>query len=107
MENKNKEVIEIVADNEIIEVLESLYYDYRAKQDIINSVFDLHKYDDDTLVVESAPFKAYEKAFADAKVKYDNAMLEVQNIFIPGDLQERGCKWEVNFDEKKIIVTPM
>lgn len=103
-----KKVIEIkVTDGGVLETLEALFYDYRAKQDIINSVFDLHKFDDDALVVSSAPFKAYEKAFAKAKVKYDEAMKKVQGAYIPQELREAGCKWEVDFDESKITVTPV
>lgn len=102
-----RKVTEINAEKGIIETLEALYYDYRTKQDIINSVFDIHKFDDDSLIVESPAFKAYEKAFAAAKVKYDNVMQKVQDTYIPKELQEAGCKWEVNFDECKIVVTPL
>lgn len=102
-----KKVIEIKVEKEMAETLEALFYDYRAKQDIINSVFDLHKYDDDALVVSSVPFKAYEKAFAEAKVKYDEAMDIIQDTYIPQELRDAGCRWEMDFSENKLIVTPM
>lgn len=102
-----KEVREIKVESEALETLEALFYDYRAKQDIINSVFELHKFDEDALVINSAPFKAYEKEFSRAKVKYDEAMKHIQETFIPQELRNARCRWEVNFDENKIIVTPM
>lgn len=103
-----KKTIEINVTNKgIMDTLEALYYDYRAKQDIINSVFDIHKFDEDAVVITGAPFKAYEKAFAEAKVKYDEAMQNIQDTYIPKELQDAGCRWEVNFEESKIIVTPL
>lgn len=107
LNNMEKKVIEIKVEKEMAETLEALFYDYRAKQDIINSVFDLHKYDDDALVVSSVPFKAYEKAFAEAKVKYDEAMDIIQDTYIPQELRDAGCRWEMDFSENKLIVTPM
>lgn len=100
-----KKAVEIRVEKGMLETLEARYYDYRAKQDI--TVFDLHKFDDDALVVSSAPFRAYEKAFAEAKVKYDAAMDMVRDTYIPQDLREAGCRWEVDFDEGKLIVTPV
>lgn len=109
MEKKamEKKAVEIRVEKGMLETLEARYYDYRAKQDIINSVFDLHKFDNDALVVSSAPFRAFEKAFAEAKVKYDAAMDMVRDTYIPQDLLEAGCRWEVDFDEGKLIVTPV
>lgn len=105
MENNTIEIQ--VTDKGMLELLEALYYDYRAKQDIINSVFDIHKFDLDGSVIDGAPFKAYEKAFSEAKIKYDEMMETVQNTYIPEETRNAGCRWEVNFDESKIIVTPM
>lgn len=109
MENKTmkKKSVEIKVEKGILETLEALFYDYRAKQDIINSVFDLHKFDQDAYVISSVPFRTYEKAFAEAKVKYDAAMDMVRDTYIPQDLREAGCRWEVDFDESKLIVTPV
>lgn len=103
----NKKNIEINVERKKLEYLEALYYDYRAKQDLLNSIFELHKFDEDDSIITSVPFKVYEKAFAEAKVKYDHAMKEIQNTYIPQEVREAGCHWEVNFDEYKIIVTPM
>lgn len=102
-----KKSVEIKVDKGMLETLEALFYDYRAKQDIINSVFDLHKFDQDALVVSSVPFKAYEKAFAEAKVKYDEAMDAIRDTCIPQELRDAGCRWEVDFDHSRLIVTPV
>ncbi len=102
-----KEVIEIKANHEILEYLEALYTEYRAKQDIIQSILDLHKFDEDASVINSVPFKAYEKEFGIGKVKYDKAMDEIRDQYIPKELQDAGCRFEVDFENDLIRVTPM
>lgn len=102
-----KKTIEMKMDQSVVDYLEGLYLDYRAKQDIINAVFDLHKFDIDSTVISSAPFQAYEKQFAECKCKYDEAMKEVQAQYIQSELQESGCRWEVDFSQSKMIITPL
>lgn len=103
----NKEIIEIKAEREVLEYLEALYTEYRAKQDIINSVFELRKFDEDAVVIGSTPFKVYEKEFGAAKIKYDKAMDEIRDKYIPQELQEAGCRFEVDFENDVIKVTPL
>ena len=107
MSKEAKETMEIKVEEGTLEYLEALYTEYRAKQDVLNSIFELHKFDEDALVVNSAPFKFYEKEFGIAKVKYDKAMETIRETYIPKEKQEEGCKFEVDFENSIIKVTPL
>lgn len=102
-----KKVMEIKVNEGELEYLEARYHEYRAKQDIINSIMEIHVFDDDATIINSEPFKAYEKAFAEAKYMYDHTMEEIQNKYIPEEVRNAGCKWEAKFNEAKIVVTPI
>lgn len=100
-----KKIIEIKVKDSDVEFIEALFYEYRAKQDIINSIFDIHKFDDDPVIINSVPFKAYETQFGESKVKYDEGMKLIQDTYISKELQESGCKWEVDFTNNKLRIT--
>lgn len=100
-----KKIVKV--DAKEIEYLEALYCEYNAKKDIIDSIFELHQFDESDGILKSKPFKAYEKEFAEVKVKYDTVMKEVQGKFVPVEYQEHGCRWEVDFEANEIVVTPM
>lgn len=101
------ETFEVKVNEEVMNYLEAAYVEYRAKQDILNSIIDLHSYDDNDAVIHSKPFQSYEKQFAEAKFKYDTIMTEVQNSFIPEDVRDAGCRWEADFQNGVIKVTPL
>ena len=53
----------IKVNHEAIEIVQALYEDYRAKQDLLTMIFELHKNDTDGSVIDSKPFETYEKKF--------------------------------------------
>lgn len=94
----------ISMDKSIVEMLQAYYEDYRAKQDLLTMIFELHKHDEDGSVVESAPFKSYEKQFMEAKIKYDTMMSTIQKTYIPKEYQKDIYRFEVNFDESVVEI---
>lgn len=96
---------DIALNKETIDYIQSLFLDYKAKQDILNSVFEGHKYDTDSSVIESVPFKHYEKEFAKAKFAFDTCMNNVQEEYIPDDLKGKVSYWEVVFDDGVLRLT--
>ena len=96
-----------ITDKGLLETLEANFYEYKAKQDIINSVFDTHAYDLDASVISSIPFKAYEKQFQESKIKYETIRDIVQDTYVPKEMQEAGCRWEVNFNTETIVITQL
>lgn len=87
--------------------LERHYVDYAAKQDLLNSIFELHKFDEDDTVISSVPFQSYHKKFAESKLAYDLVMKEIQEKYIPKELQDKGCRWEVDFGISTIVISEM
>lgn len=95
---------EVKMKEEVIDKLEALYTEYRAKQDIINYIFDLHKFDEDDSIIKSSPFRSYEKEFTEIKVKYDEAMKMVSDEIVPKQYRDIGCTWEVDFNENLLKI---
>lgn len=93
-----------VAEEEM-NYLESVFVDYKSKQDIINFIFENHKFDDDDSVIHGKPFKTYERQFAEAKFKCELVMGEIQDKYIPDSLKKENYKWEADFTNKELIVT--
>ena len=90
-----------ITDKGMLETLEANFYEYKAKQDIINA------YDLDASVISSIPFKAYEKQFQESKIKYETIRDIVQDTYVPKEMQEAGCRWEVNFNTETITITQL
>ena len=100
-----KEIKVIKMNENDVDLLNAAFQEYIAKKDIITSVLEIHAGDDDYSVVKSQAFTHYEKEFAKAKVYYDEMMKAMQEKYGPEDLQKSGFRWEVNFDEHKMIVS--
>ena len=78
---------QIKLNEDVVDYVQAAFEDYQAKQDLITMIFELHKHDEDGSVVESAPFKSYEKQFMEAKIKYDTMMSTIQKTYIPKEYQ--------------------
>ena len=87
---------------EMVDYIQAAFEDYKAKQDLITMIFELHKYDEDYSIIDSAPFRYYESCFMKAKVKYDTIMSELQNEYIPDEYKTAKYRFEVDFDNKQI-----
>lgn len=94
----------IKVNHEAIEMVQALYEDYRAKQDLLTMIFELHKNDTDGSVIDSKPFETYEKKFMKTKIKYDTAMKELQENYIPDQYKKGEYTFEVNFEEDTLDI---
>ena len=100
-----KNVIEKVkVEHDVIEYVQALYEDYSAKADLITMIFEMHKNDDDDAVISSKPFETYEKKFMKAKIKYDQAMKELQENHVPEKYQVGSLRFEVNFEDDTLDI---
>lgn len=99
-----KDVLTIELKQDMVDLIQAYYEDYRAKQDLITMIFELHKYDEDDSIINSVPFKGYEKKFVEAKVKYDTAMTEVRNNLIPQEYNSERYQFEIDFDTREIRI---
>lgn len=100
-----KEIIKTIPLNdETLNYVQAAFEDYKAKQDLITMIFEIHKYDEDDSVIESKPFASYEKKFMKAKIKYDTIMKELQENYIPEEFKKDGNRFEVEFEDKVINI---
>ena len=98
-----KEIIKTIPLNdETLNYVQAAFEDYKAKQDLITMIFELHKYDEDYSIIESEPFKYYEKCFMKAKVKYDTIMKEIQEKYIPNEYKAEKYRFEIDFENKEL-----
>ena len=99
-----KEIARIECSKEILDLAQAKFEDYRAKQDLLTALFEIHKYDDDDLVIKSLPFKSYEKQFMEAKVEYDQVMKMIQDTIIPEEYKQNGYRFELDFEQDNIKI---
>ena len=99
-----KIVTKIPVNSEVIEMIQALYEDYRAKQDLLTMIFELHKTDEDGAVIDSKPFETYEKKSMKAKIKYDTAMKTLQENYVPEDYRKSNYRFEVNFEDNTVDI---
>lgn len=100
-----KEIIKTIPlKEEILDYVQAAFEDYKAKQDLITMIFEIHKYDEDDSVIESVPFQSYEKRFMKTKIKYDTIMKELQEKYIPEEFKKDGNRFEVDFEDKVINI---
>lgn len=95
----------IKVESSIIEMIQAIYEDYSAKSDLLTSMFEIHKFDDDGSFIQSKPFKAYEKEFAKAKLQYETTMSELRDKYIPDNYKNSQYKFEVNFENNTIDIS--
>lgn len=101
----NTIIKKVKVEKNIVEYVQAAYEDYRAKQDLLAIMFDIHKFDQDDSLVKSVPFKAYEKEFAASKVKYDYIMETVKDKYIPEEYKKESYRFEVNFEDNTLDIS--
>ena len=99
-----KEVTRINCKKDIMDLAQARFEDYKAKQDLLTSLFEIHKYDEDDKLIESLPFKAYEKQFLETKIAYDQIMKIIQETIIPEKYKRDGYRFELDFEQGNIKI---
>lgn len=100
-----KKILVEFEDKDFLRKLEAVFSDMSSKEYLINSVFETHRFDTDGGVIDSKPFQAFLKQFAEVKYEFNMLMEEVKNRYVPKDAQDRGCTWEVKFEEEQVEIT--
>lgn len=99
-----KEVTRIECNKELFEMAQARFEDYKAKQDLLTTLFEIHKYDEDNTLINSLPFKTYEKQFMETKVAYDQVMKLIQETVIPEQYKKDGYRFELDFEHDNIKI---
>ena len=100
-----KVVKTIKINEETRDFVEARFQEYMSYKDMIGTVLENHKDDEDGSVIASNPFKAFYKEYLEAKVQYDHAMEIISKQFIPKEFQKEAYHFEVKFDEMEIEIT--
>ena len=96
-EMKSTEVFKITIPQELVDYIQRIGRDVDSRVYLIDRLFDMHKYDEDTQVFDSVPFQKYTKEFEELKTEYDLAVKELGNKLIPIVAEKTGIK-EPKFD---------
>lgn len=100
----DKVLKEIKLSETVVDYIERLWYEYVSRKDIIESLFEDHKFDKDATVLESMPFKHYESKFQESKIAYELAMEEIKNNEVPEEYRTSAYRFEVRFSEKVLLI---
>lgn len=90
--------------------LQRLAYEVMTRKDVITTMFETHKDDADTSVLDSVPFKHYHKLLEEAEFAYDVAKQELEKSLMPRVLEHEGKDvkfwWQVrDFTEGVVYIT--
>ena len=100
-----REYVELInVESELVDKLQALFEDYRAKQDLLTMIFELHKYDNDSAIIDSVPFRNYERRFGESKIAYETMIDLIRNNYIPSKYDSSEYNFEVDFELKKIKI---
>ncbi|WP_343209461.1 hypothetical protein [Anaerolentibacter hominis] len=94
-------------NQETVNYMQKLAYEVGARQDVIGNLLELHKFDTDTSLFDSVPFRAYTTQLAEVKAEYELAKQELQTRFIPEEVQALPHNWELNFATNDLVITLM
>lgn len=95
---------EVEVTEELANYIEKLDYEAMAYKDIIITMLEAHKNDQDSSCIDSPVFKAYQEKFSNAKAEFDLAKNSITNEFIPDCLKGHKIDWNLNYSTKILTV---
>lgn len=105
LKTKPKRTVEIVVPTEVSEALERCQYELNARESVIDRLFEKHKDDTDSSIVESAPFKHFMSELASTKAEYEMLMDRVSKELVPEYLRDHTIQWTLDFYTHILSIT--
>lgn len=100
---KEKKIIEI--KQEVTNYIQRLFFEVEARKDVIATLLDSHKADENIDLLVSPVFLEYSKQLTQAKAEYEIAKGEL-DAFIPKEiLKNRKFDWNLNFASSQLELT--
>ena len=99
---KEKKNIEV--SQEVTNYLQRLHFEVEARKDVIATLLDTHKLDENTDLLESPVFLEYSKQLSQTKAEYELAKGELDK-FIPKDILDGKFDWNLNFATSQLEIT--
>ena len=88
-----KEIARIECSKEVLDLAQAKFEDYRAKQDLLTALFEIHKYDEDDLVIKKVIGKNSEGKYIAEDAPLTQEVLK----------HEVGSTFKVNDEEVKLL----
>ena len=97
--------ITIVVDQELVDYIERLDFEYLSLKDIIVTYLDLHKTDTDDSAINNAVFTSYQNKYNKAKVEYELAKKQLTDQYIPSCLYDHKYSWSLDYSSNVLTIT--
>lgn len=91
-------------NNETVDLLQRLDFELAARKNVINALFEIHKDDPDSSVLESAPFKKYHKELVEAIAEWEFAKRQVPEKCLPAWLEGHQYNWTLDTITKEFQI---
>lgn len=98
-----QKIVEIPENFSIL--LEKLHYEYFTIKDNVTFLIDQHK--NDSEFIDSPLFEKYHDREIAKKIEYENMKQELENKYIPKDLEGKQYSWRMDFQNKQLIIEVM
>ena len=90
--------------SEITEYLERLSYEISARTDIITTLIENHKNDNNASVLESKAFKVYSEQLASVKAEFELVKREFEDIYIPEVFKGHNYEWSLDYKTRTLTI---
>ncbi len=97
----------IEISEEDLNLLQNLYYSVEAKRSIIIKMFDRHKLDFDTKLIDSHVFKEFQKNLALNERDLEREKERLSNELLPINTNNHNINWSFNFYDCKLEINIM
>ena len=89
----------IILDQEVIDKLQRLHYDYENYKDVIATCLDAHAKDADASFLDGPIFKEYERRMSEAFTAYSVAKGEIEKQY-----QCENTRWNIDFQTRELTI---
>nr|DAO91335.1 MAG TPA: hypothetical protein [Caudoviricetes sp.] len=102
-ETMRKIIVEI--EREKAEYIERLNFELGFAKDVIQRIIESHQNDSD--IINSDAFKAYQKKGAELEAEYKLAVQEIEKLYIPGAIKKHKYNWMLPNNSTKLEINIM
>lgn len=92
---RNMKHFEIRIKEETVNYLERLSFEVEGMKKVLKEIITDNQ--DNPLVLEGATFQKYDERYQERNAAYEVAKNDVQNTYIPKEIQPMISKWDLNF----------
>lgn len=96
----------IKLDSKFCNELQKAMIESNAFKDAINTMINMHRFDETDEFIDSAVFKKYNSQYVEAFSRYELLKDMLTDDYIPDDVKARkSYSWAVNFNSQELEIT--